>query len=182
MRIEELRAATPQTGAQRRTLETNRVIWSEKTYRIFGLAPQDGSFDIAIVSEMFHPDDREAVFRTAEKAIRSGTCADCEHRLIHPDGETRFVHNLGDLKKIQPHRREQRFHAAAMASSTILFPRFVLGLSISGPISLLESEAGPTFTTFGSWLETGRRSYSGSAKLYSTPPAEIAMNCLPSTA
>jgi PAS domain S-box-containing protein len=80
-------------------LETNRVIWSEETYRIFGLAPQDGPFDIAIVSEMFHPDDREAVFRTAEEAIRSGTRADCEHRLIRPDGETRFVHSLGDLKK-----------------------------------------------------------------------------------
>jgi PAS domain S-box-containing protein len=80
-------------------LETNRVIWSEETYRIFGLAPQDGPFDIVIVKEMFHPDDREAVFRTAEEAIRSGTRADCEHRLIRPDGETRFVHSLGDLKK-----------------------------------------------------------------------------------
>src|SRR5205807_5510619 len=29
-------------------LETNRVIWSEETYRIFGLAPHGGSLDIAI--------------------------------------------------------------------------------------------------------------------------------------
>ena len=63
-------------------LETNQVIWSEETYRIFGLVPQVGSFDIAKVSEAIHPDDREAVFRTAEEAIRSGTRADCEHRLI----------------------------------------------------------------------------------------------------
>jgi PAS domain S-box-containing protein len=80
-------------------LETNRVIWSEETYRIFGLAPQGGSLDIAKVGEMFHPNDREAVFRTAEEAIRSGTRADCEHRLIRPDGEVRIVHSLGDLKK-----------------------------------------------------------------------------------
>src|SRR5580692_7226390 len=80
-------------------LETNRVIWSEETYRIFGLAPRDGPFDIAIVGEMFHPDDRAAVFRTAEEAIRSGTRADCEHRLIRPDGEMRVVHSLGDLKR-----------------------------------------------------------------------------------
>src|SRR6202451_4413902 len=59
-------------------LETNQVIWSEETYRIFGLTPQVGSMDIAIVSERLHPDDREAVFRTAEEAIRSGTRADCE--------------------------------------------------------------------------------------------------------
>src|SRR5690349_10214066 len=79
-------------------LETNRVIWSEETYRIFGLAPQGGSLDIVMVGEMFHPDDREAVFRTAEEAIRSGTRADCEHRLIRPDGEVRIVHSLGDLR------------------------------------------------------------------------------------
>jgi PAS domain S-box-containing protein len=80
-------------------LETNQVIWSEETYRIFGLTPQVGSMDIAIVGEMFHPDDREVVFRTAEEAIRSGTRADCEHRLVRPDGEMRVVHSLGDLKK-----------------------------------------------------------------------------------
>src|ERR1700722_14029449 len=80
-------------------LETNQVIWSEETYRIFGLTPQVGSMDIAIVGKMFHPDDREVVFRTAEEAIRSGTRADCEHRLIRPDGEIRVVHSLGDLKK-----------------------------------------------------------------------------------
>jgi len=80
-------------------LETNQVIWSEETYRIFGLTPQMGSMDIAIVGEMFHQDDREAVFRKAEEAIRSGTLADCEHRLIRPDGEIRVVHSLGDLKK-----------------------------------------------------------------------------------
>jgi PAS domain S-box-containing protein len=80
-------------------LETNQVIWSEETYRIFGLTPQVGSMDIAIVGEMFHPDDREAVFRAAEEAIRSGTRADFEHRLLRPDGEIRVVHSLGDLKK-----------------------------------------------------------------------------------
>ncbi len=80
-------------------LETNQVIWSEETYRIFGLTPQVGSFDVARVGEMMHPEDREAVFRTAEEAIRSGTRADCEHRLIRPDGEIRVVHSLGDLKK-----------------------------------------------------------------------------------
>jgi PAS domain S-box-containing protein len=80
-------------------LDSNRVICSEETCRIFGLAPQVSSMDIAAVGEMFHPEDRETVFRTAEEAIRSGTRAECEHRLIRPDGETRFVHSLGDLKK-----------------------------------------------------------------------------------
>ena len=90
-------------------LETNQVIWSEETYRIFGLAPRAGSMDIAIIGEMFHPDDREAVFRAAEEAIRSGTRADFEHRLVRPDGEVRFVHSLGDLKTNSAGRPYQMF-------------------------------------------------------------------------
>ena len=90
-------------------LETNRVIWSEETYRIFGLPPQVGSLDIAIIGEMFHPDDREAVFRSAEETRRSGTRADCEHRLFRPNGEMRVVHSLGDLKKDSSGRPRQIF-------------------------------------------------------------------------
>jgi PAS domain S-box-containing protein len=80
-------------------LETNQVIWSEETYRIFGLLPKGGSFDVALVREMIHPDDREAVFMTAKKAIDTETRADCEHRLFRPDGEIRVVHSLGDVRK-----------------------------------------------------------------------------------
>ena len=80
-------------------LQTNHVIWSDETYRIFGLMPQEGPIDLDKVREMIHPDDREVVFRTAEQAVRSGERADCEHRLFRPSGEMRVVHSLGDLKK-----------------------------------------------------------------------------------
>src|ERR1700752_526627 len=89
-------------------LETNQVIWSEETYRIFGLVPKAGSFDVALVREMIHPDDREAVFATAKKAIDTATRADCEHRLFRPDGEMRVVHSLGDVRK-NSHGRIQMF-------------------------------------------------------------------------
>jgi PAS domain S-box-containing protein len=90
-------------------LETNRVNWSDETYRIFGLAPQEGNIDLAIVREMIHPEDREHVFRTAEEAIRSGERADCEHRLFRPSGEMRIVHSLGDLTKDSSGRTYQMF-------------------------------------------------------------------------
>src|ERR1700756_4446499 len=80
-------------------LETNQVIWSEETYRIFGLVPKVDSFDVALVREMMHPDDREAVFMTAKKAIDTATRSDCEHRLLRPDGEMRVVHSLGHVRK-----------------------------------------------------------------------------------
>src|SRR6202167_5251217 len=80
-------------------LETNQVIWSEETSRIFGLVPKGDSFDVALVGEMMHPDDREAVFMTAKRAIDTETRADCEHRLLRPDGEMRVVHSLGHVRK-----------------------------------------------------------------------------------
>ena len=87
-------------------LETNKVIWSDETSRIFGLAPQVGSLDVAKVFEMIHPDDRDAVSRTAEGAIRSRTRADCEHRLFRPDGEMRVVHSLGDVRNTSEGRTQ----------------------------------------------------------------------------
>src|SRR4029077_15579869 len=90
-------------------LQTNRVIWSDETYRIFGLTPQEGLIDLDKVREMIHPDDREAVFRTAGEAVRSGARADCEHRLFRPNGEMRIVHSLGDLKKDSSGRPYQIF-------------------------------------------------------------------------
>src|SRR5579859_2758708 len=90
-------------------LQTNRVIWSDETYRIFGLTPQEGLIDLDKVREMIHPDDREAVFRTAEETVRSGARADCEHRLFRPNGEMRIVHSLGDLKKDSSGRPYQIF-------------------------------------------------------------------------
>jgi PAS domain S-box-containing protein len=90
-------------------LQTDRVIWSDETYRIFGLTPQEDLIDLDKVREMIHPDDREAVFRTAEEAVRSGARADCEHRLFRPNGEMRIVHSLGDLKKDSSGRPYQIF-------------------------------------------------------------------------
>ena len=90
-------------------LETNHLIWSDETYRIFGLSPQEGLIDLNKVREMIHPDDRETVFRTAEEAIRSGVRADCEHRLFRPNGEMRVVHSLADLKKDSSGRPHQMF-------------------------------------------------------------------------
>jgi PAS domain S-box-containing protein len=90
-------------------LQTNRLIWSDETYRIFGLTAQEGPIDLDKVREMIHPDDRDVVFRTAEQAASSGIRADCEHRLFRPNGEMRIVHSLGDLKKDLSGRPYQMF-------------------------------------------------------------------------
>jgi PAS domain S-box-containing protein len=90
-------------------LEKNHVTYSDEYYRIFGLAPGKGPLDIATVREMIHLEDRDYVFRTAEEAIRSGERAECEHRILRPNGEIRIVHSLGDLKKDASGRPYQMF-------------------------------------------------------------------------
>ncbi len=90
-------------------LTSNRVIWSDETYRIYGLRPQEYPIDIAAVRKMIHPEDLEFVFRVAEEAVRGGLRTDVEHRIIRPSGELRTVHSQGDLKKDASGRPCQMF-------------------------------------------------------------------------
>ncbi len=80
-------------------LTSNRVIWSDETYRIYGLRPQEYPIDIAVLRKVIHPEDLESVFRVAEEAVRGGLRTDVEHRIIRPSGEVRTVHSQGDVKK-----------------------------------------------------------------------------------
>src|SRR5580704_15504537 len=90
-------------------LTSNRVIWSDETYRIYGLRPQEYSIDIAVLQKMIHPEDSEFVFRVAEEAVRGGLRTDVEHRIIRPSGELRTVHSQGDVKKDASGRPCQMF-------------------------------------------------------------------------
>src|SRR5258708_3071999 len=90
-------------------LVTNRLIVSDEYCHILGLTPKKGPIDLAKVSEIIHPEDREYVFRTGEETVRSGERADCEHRILRPNGEVRVVHSLGDLKKDATGRPYQMF-------------------------------------------------------------------------
>ena len=80
-------------------LRTDRVSWSDETYRIYGLQHQEGPIQLATIQESVHPEDREFVFRKAAEAIRGEVRADVEHRIVRPGGEVRVVHSQGDLKR-----------------------------------------------------------------------------------
>jgi PAS domain S-box-containing protein len=90
----------------------NRVTWSDEVYRIYGLDPRQGAIDLAKVGEMIHPEDRELVFAAAEKALRSGTPADIEHRLVRPNGEIRTIHSVGTVKRDASGRAYEMFGTA----------------------------------------------------------------------
>jgi PAS domain S-box-containing protein len=93
-------------------LRTDHVTWSDETYRIYGLRPQERPMDLATIRESIHPEDREFVFRNAAEAIQGEVRADVEHRIIRPSGEIRVVHSQGDLKRDSSGRPWQMFGTA----------------------------------------------------------------------
>jgi formate hydrogenlyase transcriptional activator len=80
-------------------LRTDHVTWSEETYRIYGLHPQELPIELATIRESIHPEDREFVFRRAAEAVQGEVRVDAEHRIVRPNGEVRVVHSQGDLKR-----------------------------------------------------------------------------------
>src|SRR5882672_619763 len=76
-------------------LSTGRVNWSDETYRIYGLQPQERPIDIATCQEMIHPEDWQRGMKEALGGDRFG--AEC--RLFRPTGEVRIAQFQGDVKR-----------------------------------------------------------------------------------
>ena len=77
-------------------LLTDRVNWSDETYRIYGLRPQERPMDLATVRERIHPEDWQ---RFGMEEALGGARFDAECRLFRPTGEMRIVHFQGDVKR-----------------------------------------------------------------------------------
>jgi len=75
-------------------LETDVVVWSDETYRIFGLSPQERPMDLATVRAMVHPEDRESLYRGVDEDLVDGVRPDAEFRIVRPNGEVRTVHSV----------------------------------------------------------------------------------------
>src|SRR6202035_2090469 len=75
-------------------LETGEVVWSDETYRIFGLKPQERPMDLATVRGMVHPEDREALYGGVDVELDAGVHPVAEFRIVTPSGEVRTVHAI----------------------------------------------------------------------------------------
>src|SRR5580698_4511475 len=75
-------------------LESDVVVWSDETYRIFGLRPQERPMDLAAVRAMVHPEDRESLYRGVGENLVDGVRPEAEFRIVRPNGELRTVHSV----------------------------------------------------------------------------------------
>jgi len=75
-------------------LETDVVVWSDETYRIFGLSPQERPMDLATVRSMVHPEDRAPLYEGVDTDLVAGVRPAAEFRIVRPSGEVRTVSSL----------------------------------------------------------------------------------------
>jgi PAS domain S-box-containing protein len=84
-------------GSWEMDLETNQLKWSDQTYRIFGLQPDEFAGTFGSFHSQIHPDDRERVLATVAAADAGNNAIDQEYRIRHPDGEERVLHERGEV-------------------------------------------------------------------------------------
>lgn len=81
-------------GSWELNLITNRLTWSDETYRIFGLKPGEPGITYQAFLDYVHPADRNAVDYTYTRSVKEGLESfEIEHRVIRKNtGEIRYVH------------------------------------------------------------------------------------------
>ena len=101
LRASEARLAQAQEIAQLGSWEwdiaADRVVWSDQLFRIFGLEPGTVAGSYQGFLDRVHPDDRDRVNATIERAFASGEPFTFEHRIIVPDGGVRILHARGEV-------------------------------------------------------------------------------------
>jgi PAS domain S-box-containing protein len=82
-------------GDWQRNYKTGESVWSEETYRIFGIEPtQAPGWELFL--SLVHPDDVETLMAAIGRAVEKGEPHALDHRIIRPDGEQRIVHEMGE--------------------------------------------------------------------------------------
>ena len=73
---------------------TDRVTWSDDTYRIFGLE-LGTTIDLATYHARIHPDDRPRLEAAVRAAVERGESYSLRHRVVRPDGSECLVSSHG---------------------------------------------------------------------------------------
>lgn len=83
-------------GSWRIEISNGSVHWSPQMYRIFGIDPKTEALDLKTATEaVIHPDDRERMRAIIEDAFAGTLPRPAEFRIVHPDGEIRWLQTHG---------------------------------------------------------------------------------------
>ena len=73
------------------------VVWSDEVLRLFGVEEATFAGNFESFAELLHPEDRDAVLATIERALAEGRPYDVQHRIVRPDGDVRHVSAVADI-------------------------------------------------------------------------------------
>lgn len=87
----ELAVQSAQIGIWDWDIVNKRLIWSERMYQLYGVEPDTCSGNYQVWEKSWHPDDVEKVTAALELALHGEKLFDPEFRVVHPDGQIRFI-------------------------------------------------------------------------------------------
>jgi PAS domain S-box-containing protein len=93
-RLLERAEKVAQSGSWEWDVETDRLIWSDNMYRIFGVEPGEITPTPDWVVERTHPDDRDLLARVLGDARSDGRIEALEYRILRADGAVRHLRAL----------------------------------------------------------------------------------------
>jgi PAS domain S-box-containing protein len=82
-------------GSWEWSIADDRVTWSDALFRIYGLEPQSTEVSYESYLEHVHPADRSLVEGEVERAFTDRGPFAFEHRIVAPDGSTRWTYSRG---------------------------------------------------------------------------------------
>jgi PAS domain S-box-containing protein len=91
-------------------IETNDVVWDRTLERVIGLDPGEFEGTLEAFEERVHPDDRANVRAEVERAVETDGMYETEFRMIHADGDVRWVAVRGQLIEGDDGRRIVGIH------------------------------------------------------------------------
>jgi signal transduction histidine kinase len=71
-------------------LATKQLVWDARSYEMFGVQP-DTPMTLDRWATCLHPDDRPTAQAAYENALLTGTAYHTQYRVLHPDGQLRYV-------------------------------------------------------------------------------------------
>ena len=138
-------------------LATQRIQLSDVGHALIGVAPDPRGVPLAVLREAIHPDDRAAVVRAAELALRSDTVVDVRARYLNRSGQYR------DMLTRRVVQRDDRGQAVALVGVSLDLTDQEVERARTAAVAArmdLVAEA----TGIGVWsrnLDTGERDWNG---------------------
>ena len=86
---------TAHIGGWELDLITQKLSWSEETFRIHGLSPKDYVPDVSSAIGLYAATSAPVIRGAVEAAIATGQPYDLELQIVHSDGGTRWVRAIG---------------------------------------------------------------------------------------